>query len=215
MYPLANHHHLLLRSYSPMSFKVWSLPKPPSNAIIQAWLHDVQLATSPTQHHPDSSHRKKSLSPCPSPSGERIALGTAHGNIMASPKRQADNSPEGAGTPKRRQIPFHSDETPRARPGQHSLANYPPLDLPSQPSSLLSDDLTQSSASQTSRSSSPIKNLGALQMTENPVEHSDEVSEMPFSGRELYKELLRCQIGQGVMPRALKVYVIVEGLGPS
>ncbi|KAI4130379.1 MAG: hypothetical protein LQ347_003410 [Umbilicaria vellea] len=126
---------------------------------------------------------------------------------MASSKRQADDSPEGAGTPKRSQILIHSDDTPRAMPGQrndHSLINYQPLNPPREPSSLSSDDLTRSSASQRSRSSSPIKNLNALWMTENPVERSNEILEIPSSGQELYKELSRCKTGKGVMPSALK-----------
>ena len=200
-----------------MSFEALLPPNIPQNAIIQAWLQDVQLATSQTQHHPDPNRRKRSLSPCPSPSGKRIALATAQGNIMTPPKRHADDSPEGAGTPKRRQIPIHSDETPRARSAQrydHSLANYPPLDPPGQPSSLSSDDLTRSSASQRSRSSSPVRNLSALRMTENPVEHSDQVSQMPSSGCDLYRELARCKWAQGVLPGAIRVFIITKGPTP-
>lgn len=191
-----------------MSFEDLSYIKTPSNAIIDAWLQDVQLITSETQHQQSSNHHKRPASPCQSPSGKRIALGTIQGNIMASPKRREDESSEGEETSKRRQILFLSDETPRARPAstyKRSLINYPTIDPPDQAPSHSSDALTQSSESQRSRSSSPVKTLGFLKMTENPVEHSRKISEMSPSGRDLYTALSRCKSAHGVLPAAIKV----------
>lgn len=199
---------LLLRPSFPMSFEDLSPSELRSSVIIQAWLEDVQLAIS------DSNRRKRSSS-CPSQSGTWIVLGSPRGNIIASPKRQADDSLEGTGTPKHHQVFIHSDETPRARPaGRYSIANYPPLDPTRQLSSASSDDLVRSSTTPRSRSSSPIKNLGALRMTENPVEDSEELSEMPSSGRDLYKALARCRNSQGLFPSALRVLIIIKGPAP-
>jgi len=196
-----------------MSSGSLSLPETRSNVIIQAWLQDVQFATAQTQDDSHANCRKRPLSPCPTPSRKRVALAFAHGNTMAPPKRRADNSPESASTPKRRTKPIDSDETPRATAAQtypNSLADYPNLDHPDEPSIPRPDTGTQSSASEISRSSSPIKSLGALQMTENPVERSSEISKMPSSGRDLYKKLLKCSSAAGVLPSALKVYIIIS-----
>lgn len=191
-----------------MSSEDLSYIKTRSNAIIDAWLQDVQLTTSETQNHQSSNHHKRPASPCQSPSGKRITLGTTQGNIMASPKRRKDESSDGEETSKRRKILILLDETPRARPAstyKGSLINYPTIDPPGQAPSHSTDALNQSSESQRSRSSSPIKTLGFLKMTENPVEHSRKISEMSPSGRDLCAALLRCNCAQGVLPAAVKV----------
>lgn len=195
-----------------MSSEVLTTPNTCSSFAIQAWLEDIQL-TQP-QHDPHPNPRKRSISPSPSPACKKVALAAAHGNTMASSKRRADDGPDGPNTPKRLQPFIHEDETPRVRPTQissNSLLNHSILD-PSELVKSSSDALTQPSASKKSQSSSPVKNLGALKMTDNPVEHSNEISEMPCSGRDLYKKLLGCKSAQSVLPSGLKVCTIIEQL---
>lgn len=200
-----------------MSSKGSSFPNARSDTVIQAWLLDVQLETSRSQHHRQSDCPKRSSSPCPSPCRNRIPLAPAQANGMAFQKRKASNSPEGASTPKRHQILIDSEETPRARPAKvytNTLSSYPTFQPPGQPASSSSDALSRSSTSQKSGSSSPIKSLSTLRMTKNPVEYSNKIHEMPSSGRCLYDELLRCKSTLGVLPSALKVRVIFKARAP-
>ena len=188
-----------------------------SIAIIDAWLEDIQSIISQAHHSPASNSKKRSRSPTPCPFSprKRTVLAAAEGNSMTSPKRYADHDAEDPNTPKRRQIFIHSDNTPRARPTQlytTSLINHEspdPLDRPATPST---DSVTRSSKSRQSGRASPVKGLGSLMMTENPVERSDTISEILPSGRDLYKELSRCKSAHGVLPSALKACIPMEGV---
>ena len=46
-------------------------------------------------------------------------------------------------------------------------------------------------------------------MTMNPVEQSENISEIPSMGQDLYKELFMCGHAQGILPSASKLCMVV------
>ena len=126
---------------------------------------------------------------------------------MNSPKRNADHDVEEPNTPKRRQILTHSDNTPHASPTKMYHASSidqgipGPSDRPATPSS---SSVPQSSKSISSSRASPVKGFRFLLMTENPVVRSNELSEIPSMGRDLFDKFEGCKFASGVLPRALK-----------
>ena len=177
-----------------------------SIAIIDAWLEDItssRLSTSRKRARsftaPSLSHRK------------RTALATSQGNVM----KRAVNHDENTNTPKRQRISIDQDDTPRAGPFQFytsSLLNHDnpePLNRSMTPST---ESVTQSSKSQQFSRASSVKGLNSLMMTETPVVRSDEISNIPCSGRDLYKDLLKCKAAHQVLPNAIKASILVECL---
>lgn len=73
-----------------------------------------------------------------------------------------------------------------------------------------SSSAPQSTKSISSSGDSPVKGFRFLLMTENPVVRSDEVSEIPSMGRDLYAHLAGVRSAIGVIPRALKACVLME-----
>lgn len=82
------------------------------------------------------------------------------------------------------------------------------LDTPDSPATP-TDSITQYSKSNKSSRASSVKNLSCLLMTKNPVDRSENISEIPAMGQDLYKELFMCEHAQGISPSAPKVCVVV------
>lgn len=121
---------------------------------------------------------------------------------MDSPKRTADYHTEEIRTPKRMQIFTDPEDTPR-NTSLISHDSVDSLDSPAAPTD------STSKSNQSGRTNS-IKNLSCLLMTKYPVKLSDNISEIPSMGQDLYKELFMCGQGQGILPSASKVCVVVE-----
>lgn len=177
-----------------------------SIAIINAWLEETQSAISQAQQHPASNTSNLSLLPTPCPSSTRQ-------KILDSPKRNADHDAEDPSTPKRRQILTHSDNTPHASSTNmhHASSIDQGISDPSdRPAPRSSSSFPQISKSISSSRSSPVKGFRFLLMTENPVLRSNEVSEIPSMGRDLYTKLEGIRSTLGFMPSALKACVVIE-----
>lgn len=183
-----------------------------STAIVYAWLQDTQSAIYQAQYHPTSITKEGSLFPTPSPSSspERSALTVAERSAMISPKRIADHDGDDPQTPKRRQTSTHPDDMPPLSPTQLNTANPINYGSPYKSATPSTESFARSSRSKQSSIASPVKGLGFLMMTQCPVQRSSEISEIPSPGRDLYKDLSRCKSALGVLPRTLKVCLVIE-----
>lgn len=166
---------------------------------INAWLEDTHSAISKAHHHRASDTQKRPRLPTPTSLTSCVTE-----KAMDSSKRNADYNEEEIRTPKRLQTFTDPDDTPRnTRLISHDYLDT--LDSPTTPT----DSITQSSKSNKSSRASSIKNLSCLLMTKNPVERSENISEIPSMGQDLYKELFMCGHAQGILPSAPKVCVVV------
>lgn len=166
---------------------------------INAWLEDTHSAISKAHHHRASDTQKGPLLPTPTSLTSCVTE-----KAMDSSKRNADYNKEDLRTPKRLRTFTDPDDTPRnTRLISHDYLDT--LDSPATPT----DSITQSSKSNKSSRASSIKNLSSLLMTKNPVERSENISEIPSMGQDLYKELFMCGHAQGILPSAPKVCVVV------
>lgn len=178
-----------------------------SISVIDAWLDDIQsciLETNPRR--PNSKKRARSLTPSSLLQRKWIALGASEGNVM---KRSANPDVDDSNTPKRQQL-TEQDDTPRARSLHYTrslmdLENLEPINRSVTPST---ESATQSSVSKQSGKAGSVKGLCSLMMSETPVERSDQISDIPSTGRDLYRDLLRCKAAHQILPNAIKASLL-------
>lgn len=175
-----------------------------SIAIIDAWLDDIQsFILEPNSPLPICKKRARSPTPLSSSHRKRIALAAGQGNVMKRANREVND----IDTPKRQQIFIDQDDTPRAAPLPHYTSNLMSQDIPEPTNRSVTpstESATRSSVSNQSGRTGSVKGLGSLMMTETPVNRSDKFSDIPSSGQNLYKDLLRCKAGHQVLPNAIK-----------
>lgn len=192
---LSSHFILVFSLPSPFSVLIMLLTPLDDRSFpyINAWLEDTHSAISKAHHHRASDTQKgTSLASCVTE------------KAMGSSKRNADYDKEEMRTPKRLQTFTDPDDTPR----NTRLIRHDYLDTLDSPATS-TDSIMQSSKSNKSSRVSSIKNLSSLLMTKNPVERSENISEIPSMGQDLYHELSRCGHAQGILPSAPKVCVVV------
>lgn len=174
-----------------------------SIAIIDAWLNEIQSFNLETK----SRNKKRARKPRQSlRQRKRIALFTTQGNVMKRGNRDTDDND----TPKRQHISIYQDDTPRAGSSQLYSSALQSHSFPDSVKSITpsTDSATQSSISKQSGKTGSIKGLGSLMMTETPVERSDNISDIPVSGRDLYRELLKCKAAHQVLPDVIKAGLV-------
>lgn len=198
----------MVPSFSACVFMLFLYLNNRSIALIQAWLDETQSAITQAHQHL-ASNQSRLPTPWPSSSRSKITLTSAEGTAMNSPKGDVELDAEDPSTPKRRQLLTHSDNTPHASLTKTYHASSIDQGIPGS-SDMLATPSTQSSKSTSSSRNSPVKGFRFLLMTENPVVRSDELSEIPSMGRDLYAHLARVRSALGVIPRALKACVVIE-----